>query len=123
MSHFARVQDGTVTEVIVIEQDMIDTGLWGPPQEWIQTSYNTRAGINTCGRTPLRKNFAGVGYTYDTVLDAFIPPKPFDSWVLDEDMCQWKAPIDYPNDGNAYVWDDEVQQWELSAINPLAGEQ
>jgi hypothetical protein len=123
MTHFARVQNGTVTEVIVIEQAMIDTGLWGPPQEWIQTSYNTRAGINTRGKTPLRKNFAGVGYTYDTVLDAFIPPKPFDSWVLDEDICQWKAPIDYPNDGNAYVWNDEAQQWELSAINPLAGEQ
>ena len=122
MTHFARVQDGTVTEVIVIEQDMIDTGLWGPPQEWIQTSYNTHAGVHTQGGTPLRKNYAGVGYTYDTILDAFIPPKPLDSWVLDEDTCQWKAPIDYPNDGKVYVWNDEVQQWELSTIEPLMGE-
>jgi hypothetical protein len=122
MTHFARVQDGTVTEVIVIEQDMIDTGLWGPPQEWIQTSYNTHAGVHAQGGTPLRKNYAGVGYTYDEALDAFIPPKPFDSWVLDETIGQWKAPIDYPDDGNAYVWNEEVQQWELSTIEPLIGE-
>jgi hypothetical protein len=122
MTHFARVQDGTVTEVIVIEQDMIDTGLWGSPQEWIQTSYNTHAGVHTQGGTPLRKNYAGVGYSYDNELDAFIPPKPFDSWVLDEDACQWKAPIDYPDDGNAYVWNEQDQQWELSTIEPLMGE-
>ena len=122
MTHFARVQDGTVTEVIVIEQDMIDTGLWGPPQEWIQTSYNTHAGVHTQGGTPLRKNYAGVGYSYDDELDAFIPPKLFDSWVLDEDTCQWQAPIDYPDDGNAYIWNEDVQQWELSTIEPLIGE-
>jgi hypothetical protein len=122
MTHFARVQDGTVTEVIVIEQDMIDTGLWGPPEEWIQTSYNTHAGVHTQGGTPLRKNYAGVGYTYDEALDAFIPPKLFDSWVLDETIGQWKAPIDYPNDGNAYIWNEDVQQWELSTIEPLMGE-
>jgi hypothetical protein len=122
MTHFARVQDGTVTEVIVIEQDMIDTGLWGPPQEWIQTSYNTHAGVHTQGGTPLRKNYAGIGYSYDDELDAFVPPKPFDSWILNEDTCQWKAPIDYPNDGNAYIWNEDVQQWELSTIEPLIGE-
>jgi hypothetical protein len=122
MTHFARVQDGTVTEVIVIEQDMIDTGLWGPPQEWIQTSYNTHAGVHTQGGTPLRKNYAGIGYSYDDELDAFVPPKPFNSWILNEDTCQWKAPIDYPNDGNAYIWNEDVQQWELSTIEPLIGE-
>lgn len=123
MTHFARVQNGTVTEVIVIEQDMIDTGLWGPPQEWIQTSYNTRGGTHTTGKTPLRKNFAGTGYTYDKDLDAFIPPKLFDSWILDETTCQWKAPIEFPQDGNVYVWNEENQQWELSILSPLSEEQ
>jgi hypothetical protein len=122
MSHFARVQNGIVTEVIVIEQDMIDTGLWGPPEEWIQTSYNTHAGVHTQGGTPLRKNYAGIGYAYDTELDAFIPPKFFDSWILDEDTCQWKAPIAYPNDGSAYLWNEVDQQWELSTIEPPIGE-
>jgi hypothetical protein len=123
MTHFARVQDGIVTEVIVIEQDMIDTGLWGPPEEWIQTSYNTHAGVHRHGGTPLRKNYAGVGYSYDELLDAFIPPKPFDSWLLDETTCHWVAPLDYPQDGNQYIWDEENQQWNLSTIEPLPGEQ
>lgn len=123
MAHFARVQDGIVTEVIVIEQDMIDTGLWGPVEEWVQTSYNTHGGIHANGKTPLRKNFAGVGYTYDKGLDAFIPPKLFDSWILDEDTCQWKPPIECPQDGNVYLWNEENQQWELSILNPLLEKQ
>ena len=118
MAHFARVQDGIVTEVIVIEQDMIDTGLWGPPSEWIQTSYNTHGGVHSQGGTPLRKNFAGVGYTYDEVLNAFIPPKLFNSWVLDETTCFWKAPIEYPQDGQSYIWDEANLQWTLSSIGP-----
>jgi hypothetical protein len=122
MTHFARVQDGIVTEVIVIEQDMIDTGLWGPPEEWIQTSYNTRAGVHTQGGVPLRKNYAGIGFTYDPELDAFIPPKIFDSWALDETTGMWKAPIEYPQDGNVYLWNEEEQQWELSTIEPLTEE-
>ena len=111
MTHFARVQDGTVTEVIVIEQDMIDTGLWGPPQEWIQTSYNTHAGVHTHGGTPLRKNYAGVGYTYDEALDAFIAPNPFNSWLLDEAKAQWKAPVDYPTDDKKYTWNEATTSW------------
>jgi hypothetical protein len=118
MAHFARVQNGIVTQVIVIEQDMIDTGLWGPPSEWIQTSYNTHGGVHSQGGTPLRKNFAGVGYTYDEVLDAFIPPKLFNSWVLDETTCFWKAPIEYPQDGQSYLWDEANLQWVLSTIEP-----
>jgi hypothetical protein len=118
MAHFARVQNGIVTQVIVIEQDMIDTGLWGPPSEWIQTSYNTHGGVHSQGGTPLRKNFAGVGYTYDEVLDAFIPPKVFNSWVLDETTCFWKAPIEYPQDGQSYIWDEANLQWTLSSIGP-----
>jgi hypothetical protein len=123
MTHFARVQDGIVTEVIVIEQDMIDTGLWGLPEEWVRTSYNTHAGVHKKGGTPLRKNYAGVGYTYDEALDAFIPPKPFDSWMLDETTCHWKAPIEYPQDGNVYIWNEQDQQWDLSTVEPLSGEQ
>lgn len=118
MAHFARVQNGIVTQVIVIEQDMIDTGLWGPPSEWIQTSYNTHGGVHSQGGTPLRKNFAGVGYTYDEVLDAFIPPKLFNSWVLDETTCFWKAPIEYPQDGQSYIWDEANLQWVVSSIGP-----
>jgi hypothetical protein len=120
MTHFARVQDGIVTEVIVIEQDMIDTGLWGPPEEWIQTSYNTHAGVHRHGGTPLRKNYAGIGHTYDKDLDAFIPPKVFDSWILDETTCHWKAPVECPQDGKRYVWNEENQQWELSTIGPFS---
>lgn len=122
MTHFARVQYGIVTEVIVIEQDMIDTGLWGPPEEWIQTSYNTHSGVHRNGGTPLRKNYAGIGYTYNIELDAFIPPKLFDSWVLDEDTCQWKAPIEYPQDSNSYIWNEDKQEWEISTIEPVLGE-
>lgn len=99
MAHFARVQNGVVTQVIVIEQEMIDTGLWGPPEEWIQTSYNTHGGQHLLGGTPLRKNYAGIGHTYDPVLDAFIPPKVFDSWVLDETTCYWVPPTPHPTDG------------------------
>jgi hypothetical protein len=122
MSHFARIKDGLVTEVIVIEQDMIDTGLWGLPQEWIQTSYNTHAGVHTQGGTPLRKNYAGVGYSYDEALDAFIPPKPFDSWILDETTCHWKAPVECPQDDNRYIWNEQDLLWERSTFEPL-GEQ
>lgn len=123
MTHFARVQNGIVTEVIVIEPDMIDTGLWGPPEEWIQTSYNTYAGVHKQGGTPLRKNFAGIGYIYDSDLDAFIPPKVFDSWLLDELTCHWKAPVAYPQDGNTYLWNEANQDWEVSSIELISGEQ
>lgn len=123
MAHFARVQDGIVTEVIVIEQEMIDTGLWGPSKEWIQTSYNTHAGTHAYGGTPLRKNYAGIGYIYNSELDAFIPPKLFDSWILDEDTGQWKAPIEYPQGGDRYLWNEENLRWELSTVELLPGEQ
>jgi len=91
MSHFAQIDNNnTVTQVLVIEQDVIDTGAFGPKESWIQTSYNTRGGIHTLGGTPLRKNYAGIGYTYDSTRDAFIPPMPLDgSYILDEDTCLW----------------------------------
>jgi hypothetical protein len=80
---------------------------------WKQTSYNTNGGIHKLGGTPLRKNHAGVGYKYDEDRDAFILPKPFDSWTLNEETCIWEAPVAYPDDGKNYVWSEETQQWNL----------
>lgn len=108
MSHFARVENGIVTQVIVAEQDVIDSGLFGTG--WIQTSYNTHGGQHPEGR-PLRKNYAGIGYTYDSIRDAFIPPKPYLSWILNEDTCLWDPPIPMPDDGKTYTWDEDQQNW------------
>jgi hypothetical protein len=110
MSHFAKVIDGIVTEVLVIEQDVIDTGLFGDPALFVQTSYNTYGGQHPEGR-PLRKNYAGIGFTYDTERDAFIPPQPFASWTLNEDTCLWDAPTPYPDDGKIYAWDEANLAW------------
>jgi hypothetical protein len=110
MAHFAKVEDGIVTEVLVIEQDVIDTGLFGDPALWVQTSYNTHGGQHPEGR-PLRKNYAGIGYAYDAVRDAFIPPQPFPSWTLNDDTCLWDAPTPYPDDGKLYTWDEAASAW------------
>lgn len=110
MAHFAKVENGVVTQVIVIDQETLNTGLWGDPAMWVQTSYNTKGGQHPEGR-PLRKNYAGIGYTYDAQRDAFIPPKPFNSWVLDEDTCLWNAPVAMPTDGKMYNWDEATTSW------------
>ena len=110
MSHFAKVLNGIVTQVIVAEPEFFDTFVDTSPGEWIQTSYNTRGGQHPEGR-PLRKNYAGIGFTYDRERDAFIEPKPFNSWVLNEDTCLWESPIAMPNDGKRYNWDEEQIQW------------
>ena len=110
MSHFAKVENGTVTQVIVIEQDVLNLGHWGDPASWVQTSYNTHAGVHANGGTPLRKNFAGIGYTYDATKDQFVTPQPFASWILDENTCVWQAPVERPTEGN-YVWDEETVAW------------
>ena len=112
MSHFAQIDENNiVTQVIVIEQDVVDSGLFGDPASWIQTSYNTSGGVHLLGGTPLRKNYAGIGYTYDNTRDAFIPPKPYSSWVLNEDTCLWEAPTPMPNDGKMYGWDEATTSW------------
>lgn len=108
MAHFAQIENGIVTQVIVAEQDVIDSGLFGTG--WIQTSYNTYGGQHPEGR-PLRKNYAGIGYTYDSSRDAFIPPKPYPSWVLDETTCLWDAPTPMPTDGKFYRWNEETLSW------------
>jgi len=79
---------------------------------WKQTSYNTHGGIHTLGGTPFRKNHAGVGFTYDEDRDAFIAPKPYNSWTLNEDTCQWDSPVPYPTDGKRYTWDETTTNWK-----------
>ena len=115
MTHFAKVENGIVTQVIVAEQDFVDT------QEgtWVQTSYNTRGGIHYSpetgepdGGVALRKNYAGIGFTYDSDRDAFYAPQPYPSWTLNETSCIWEAPVAYPDDGEIYIWNEDAQQWE-----------
>ena len=110
MAHFAKVRDGIVEQVIVADPDFFDTFVDSTPGEWIQTSYNTRGGQHPEGR-PLRKNFAGIGHTYDRTRDAFIPPQPYASWVLNEDTCLWDAPVSMPEDGQVYDWDEATTSW------------
>lgn len=112
MSHFARIdKNNIVTEVLVIEQDVIDTGLFGDPLYFVQTSYNTRAGVHLLGGTPFRKNYAGIGYYYDSGRDAFIPPKPYNSWSLNEETCLWESPVPIPDPEKRYSWDEGAREW------------
>jgi hypothetical protein len=113
MAHFAKVNNGIVEQVIVAEPEFFNTFVDSSPGQWIQTSYNTYGGVHTLGGTPLRKNYAGIGYTYDAQKDAFIPPKPFPSWVLNEDTCLWEAPVAYPDDGEKYIWNETTTSWDL----------
>jgi len=116
MSHFAQIDSNNVViKVIVAEQDFINSGAVGDPTTWIQTSYNTRGGVHLLGGTPLRKNYAGLGYTYSKELDAFIPPKPYETWIFYPQVCLWGPPdVPYPNDlpGN-YYWNASEQSWQL----------
>ena len=118
MSHFAKVVDGVVETIIVAEQDFIDSGSMGDTSLWIQTSYNTRGGVHYTpnsnepdGGVALRKNYAGIGYTYDSAKDAFIPPKLFPSWTLSDNTCSWEPPVPYPDDGKMYDWDEDTTSW------------
>jgi hypothetical protein len=115
MSHYAKVNNGIVEQVIVAEAEFFETFVDSSPGTWIQTSYNTHGGVHSLGGTPLRKNYAGVGYTYDATLDAFIEPKPFASWILDEETCLWNAPVAYPTDGSRYNWNESTTSWDLVA--------
>lgn len=115
MAHFAKVENGIVTQVIVAEQDFINSGAVGDPASWVQTSYNTRAGVHINGGTPLRKNYAGIGMIYDSVRDAFYGHSPYPSWILDEETCAWNPPVARPNDGKTYEWDEATTNWVLIA--------
>ena len=121
MGHFAKVSNGIVTRVIVAEADFFNNFVDDSPGKWIQTSYNTRGGVHYKPNTnepsedqskALRKNYAGIGYTYDATRDAFIPPQPFNSWTLNEDTCLWDSPVAYPEDGKLYKWNEEMLNWE-----------
>jgi len=109
MAHYAKVLDGKVINVIVAEKEFFDTFVDDTPGEWIQTSYNTYGGVHKLGGTPLRKNYAGIGFTYDRTRDAFYEPQPFTSWTLNETTCLWEPPITEPTTG-IYKWDEELYQ-------------
>jgi len=120
MGHYAFLNmQNIVTEVIVGKDETDGNTNWEIHYENIReqvckrTSYNTRGGVHLNNGTPFRKNYAGIGYTYDESRDAFIPPKPFDSWTLNESTCLWEAPVSHPTDGNLYEWNEDDQQWDL----------
>jgi hypothetical protein len=121
MGHFAKVVDGKVTQVIVAEPEFFQTFVDSSPGQWLQTSYNTRGGVHyqpdseipsADQSKALRKNYAGVGYTYDAAKDAFIAPQPFASWTLDDATCLWNAPVAMPADGKLYAWDEATTSWK-----------
>lgn len=119
MAHFAQIdENNVVVQVLVVPDAQEDRGqeflandlnLGGT---WKKTSYNTQGGVHANGGTPYRKNYAGIGYTYDAARDAFIPPKPFASWTLNEATCLWDAPVAYPTDGKIYTWNEDTTSWD-----------
>lgn len=115
MAHYAKVENGIVTQVIVAESDFIATGALGDPASWVQTSYNTRGGVHygadgqPDGGEALNKNYAGIGYHYDGT--GFHAPQPYESWTLNQDSYIWEAPTPMPIDGNAYSWDEASTSW------------
>ena len=123
MAYFAKLGIGNkVVAVHVVSNDIATTeqagidflnNLHGTRDVWKQTSYNTVGGVHLLGGTPFRKNYAGIGYKYDSTRDAFIPPKPFNSWTLNETTCLWEAPVVKPEDNNNYKWNEDTQQWDL----------
>jgi hypothetical protein len=110
MSHFAKVVDGKVTQVIVAEKEFFDTFVDSSPGNWLQTSYNTHANQHPEGR-PLRGNYAGIGYTYDYVNDVFYAPQPYPSWTLNNTTWTWEAPVAMPTDGKRYNWNEDTKTW------------
>jgi hypothetical protein len=106
MAHYAKIVDGLVEQVIVASSDVLSSS-----ETWVQTSYNTHGGIHSDGSESLRKNFAGIGYTYDSTRDAFIPPQQYPSWTLNEDTCQWEPPTPMPEEGQ-YMWDEKTITWK-----------
>jgi len=121
MAHFAKVVNGLVTQVIVAEPEFFNTFVDTSPGQWIQTSYNTRGGVHYDPQTgqpssdqtkALRKNYAGIGYSYDSTNDCFVPPKPYASWTLNQTTCLWEPPTPMPQDGKQYRWDEATTSWQ-----------
>jgi hypothetical protein len=139
MAHYALIDENhIVVQVIagidenVVQQDLDGTHVGGSSEAWEEfyssrpwfqglickrTSYNTSGGVHSLGGTPFRKNYAGIGYTYDEARDAFIPPQTYPSWILEEETCQWIPPISFPEDGKKYVWNENNQSWEEVELN------
>ena len=118
MAHYAHITNSIVDQVIVADQEFIDSGAVGDASEWIQTSYNTRGNVHYApdsntpdGGVALRGNYAGIGYTYDSATDVFYAPQPFPSWVLSPLTILWEAPVPYPTDGKLYSWDEATTSW------------
>ncbi len=116
MAHYAFINENYIVTEVIVGKDESNFDWerhYGDIRGQLckRTSYNTIGGVHTTGGTPYRKNYAGIGYIYDPALDAFYPPKPFNSWVLNETTCIWEAPVPYPNDGNPYRWDEETTSW------------
>jgi hypothetical protein len=118
MAHYAFLDENNIVTEVIVGKDESNFN-WEQQyasfkgQLCKRTSYNTYAGVHKLGLTPFRKNYAGIGYTYDQTRDAFIPPKPFNSWVLNEDTCLWNAPVSYPQDNNTYSWNESTLTWDL----------
>jgi hypothetical protein len=122
MAHFAQLNENNIViQVITAGDEYEETGEELYAQivggMWKRTSYNTTGGVHSNGGTPFRKNYAGIGYTYDEIRDAFIPPKPFESWILNEYTCLWESPIPYPNETEFYYWDESTISWKQSETN------
>jgi hypothetical protein len=118
MAHYAFLDENNIVTEVIVGKDEGEEGVdWEVHygnfrgQTCKRTSYNTTGGVHSGGGTPYRKNYAGIGYTYDAGRDAFIPPKPYASWLLDEETCLWNAPVPYPDDGNLYQWDEDSLSW------------
>lgn len=120
MAHYAFLNMQNVVTEVIVGKDETDGNInweihYGNIREQVckRTSYNTSGGVHKNGGTPFRKNYAGIGYTYDETRDAFIPPQPYDSWILNETSCLWEAPVAYPDDGQQYTWNEETTSWDL----------
>jgi len=116
MSHYAKVLDGKVINVIVAEAEFFNTFVDSTPGDWIQTSYNTQGGVHKLGGTPLRGNYAGIGYTYDRTHDVFYPPQPFPSWTISAPTWTWTAPTPMPTTGGPYTWNESTKSWVATTV-------
>jgi hypothetical protein len=124
MAHYAFINENNIVTEVIVGKDETDTTMdweqhyaeFRPGQRCLRTSYNTQGGQNIRGGPPFRKNYAGIGYSYDSGRDAFVPPQPYPSWVLEEDTCLWSAPTPMPQDGNLYIWDEATQTWTVATL-------
>ena len=113
MAHYAYLNSDNIVTNVIVGRDEDDGGIdWEAYYGAKRTSYNTRAGVHLLGKNQFRKNYAGIGYVYDPIRDAFIPPKAYPSWILDEETCLWNPPIQHPNDGKLYTWEEETISWK-----------